>query len=94
MAKNYVDFTQAVTASLQHAEATSLREIIGLGRALGRVFSQDVICQKNLPSFNNSAMDGFAIKAEDAGKTLRIKEVVYAGDVKAASLSEGECTRS
>jgi len=91
MAKNYVDFNEAVTASLQNAEATSLREIIGLGRALGRVFSQDVICQKNLPSFNNSALDGFAIKAEDAGETLRIKEVVYAGDVKAPSLSKGEC---
>ncbi len=91
MAKNYVDFNEAVQSALTNAEATTLKEIIGLGKALGRVFSQDVICQKNLPSFNNSAMDGFAIKASDAGSTLRVKEVIYAGEVKEASLSEGEC---
>jgi len=62
-----------------------------LEKALGRVFSQDVTCQKNLPSFNNSAMDGFAIKASDAGSTLRVKEVIYAGEVKNASLADGEC---
>ncbi len=91
MAKNYVDFNEAVESALKHAERSTLNEIIGLEEALGRVFSQAVICQKNLPSFNNSAMDGFAVKAEDAGKTLKVKEVIYAGDVKEASLREGEC---
>jgi len=91
MAKNYVDFNEAVQSALTNAEGATLKEIIGLEKALGRVFSQDVTCQKNLPSFNNSAMDGFAIKASDAGSTLRVKEVIYAGEVKEASLSEGEC---
>ena len=91
MAKNYVDFNEAVQSALTNANAGTLKEIIGLEKALGRVFSQDVICQKNLPSFNNSAMDGFAIKASDAGLTLSVKEVIYAGEVKEASLSEGEC---
>ena len=91
MAKNYVDFNEAVESALANAEATTLKEILGLEKALGRVFSQDVICQKNLPSFNNSAMDGFAIKASDAGSTLRVKELIYAGEVKEASLGEGEC---
>ena len=36
-------------------------------------------------------MDGFAIKAADAGKTLKVNAVVYAGEVKKASLNEGEC---
>jgi molybdopterin molybdotransferase len=91
MAKNYVDFNEAVESSLQNAYGTTLKEIISLERALGRVFSQDVVCAKNLPSFNNSAMDGFAIKADDAGKTLKVSAVVYAGEVKEASLNEGEC---
>ena len=91
MAKNYVDFNEAVESALTNASAITLKEIIGLEKALGRVFSQDVICQKNLPSFNNSAMDGFAIKASDEGSTLRVKEIIYAGEVKEASLSEGEC---
>ena len=91
MAKNYVDFNEAVESSLQNAYGTTLKEIITIERALGRVFSRDVFCTKNLPSFNNSAMDGFAIKAADAGKTLKVNAVVYAGEVKEASLSEGEC---
>ncbi len=91
MAKNYVDFNNAVESSLQNAYGTMLKEIINIERALGRVFSQDVICTKNLPSFNNSAMDGFAIKAADAGKALKVNAVVYAGEVKEASLKEGEC---
>ena len=91
MAKNYVDFNEAVESSLQNAYSTTLKEIISIQRALGRVFSQNVICEKNLPSFNNSAMDGFAVKAEDAGKTLKVSEVIYAGEVKEASLQAGEC---
>jgi molybdopterin molybdotransferase len=91
MAKNYVNFNEAVSQAFQYAKQTSLTEIVGIDRALGRVFSQDILCQKNLPSFNNSAMDGFAVKAADAGKTLTIKEIVYAGDVQASTLKEGEC---
>ena len=91
MAKNYVDFNEAVESSLQNAFGTTLKEIVNIERALGRVFSQDVICVKNLPSFNNSAMDGFAIKAEDAGKILKVNAVIYAGEVKEAALEEGEC---
>jgi molybdopterin molybdotransferase len=91
MAKNYVDFSVAIESSLSNAKRTEKKEIIGVQEALGRVFASDVICQKNLPSFNNSAMDGFAIKAEDAGKTLKVKDTIYAGDVKEASLLKEEC---
>ncbi len=91
MAKNYVNFNEAVSQAFQYARKTSLTEIVGIDHALGRVFSQDILCQKNLPSFNNSAMDGFAVKAADAGKTLTIQEIVYAGDVQASTLKEGEC---
>jgi molybdopterin molybdotransferase len=91
MAKNYVDFNVAVENSLQNACVTALKEIIGIDRALGRVLSKDILCRKNLPSFNNSAMDGFAIKAADAGKILRVNAVIYAGDVKEPSLKDAEC---
>jgi len=91
MAKNYVEFQEAIEHSIANAKATVLTEIIGLDKALEKVFSQDVYCQKNLPSFNNSAMDGFAVKAEDAGKVLRVKEIIYAGGANDTSLNQGEC---
>jgi molybdopterin molybdotransferase len=91
MAKNYVDFQEAIESSMASAYKTTLTQIISIENALGRVFAQDIDSKKNLPSFNNSAMDGFAVNAEDAGNTLLVKESIYAGDAKELSLSSGEC---
>ena len=91
---NYLDFQTAIEKSLDLANASSFKEIISISSAIGRVLSKDIICVKNLPSFNNSAMDGFAIKFSDAGKRLKIKRVIFAGDKKEkveAKLEENEC---
>jgi len=77
---NFLDFDIAFDKSLELAKKTSTVEIVDLSQALGRVISKDIVCKKNLPSFNNSAMDGFAIKFEDAGKTLKINKIIFAGD--------------
>ncbi len=69
------------------------REFVTLTDALGRVLANEVITQKNLPSFDNSAMDGFAFKAQDAGKQLRVVRTIFAGDIPSPSLKEGECYR-
>lgn len=91
---NYLDFEIAQEKSLNLVNQTAYKEIISLNEAIGRVLSKDVICVKNLPAFNNSAMDGFAIKFSDAGKTLSINKVIFAGDKGAKvepSLKENEC---
>ena len=77
---NYLDFKNAITKSLDLVNSTQLSEMIPLNCAIGRVLSKDVICRKNLPAFDNSAMDGFAIRFCDAGKTLNIKKSIFAGD--------------
>ncbi len=90
----YLDFNEAVARSLELASCTTLKEIVPLEKAIGRVLAQDIKCIKNLPAFNNSAMDGFAIKIEDAGKTLNIKKTIFAGDKNEktkAVLQKGEC---
>jgi molybdopterin molybdotransferase len=91
MLKTYLDFNLASSQSLQTAVALNLKEIIGLDKALKRVLSSDVICVKNLPSFNNSAMDGFAIKAKDAGKELDVIKTIFAGENHEACLSKNQC---
>lgn len=91
---NYLDFEIAKKRSLDLVSAIAYKEIIPIKDAIGKVLSSDVLCVKNLPSFNNSAMDGFAIKYDDAGKTLSINKIIYAGDkgenVK-ESLRDNEC---
>lgn len=62
-----------------------------LDTALGRVIAEDIYAVKNLPSFDNSAMDGYAFRYEDSGKRVRVVKTVFAGDVSDAVLNEGEC---
>ncbi len=87
----YLDFKDALSLSLDIAETTAFREIVPIGNSITRVLAEDIYCLKNLPSFNNSAMDGFAIKASDAGKRLKVLRTILAGESVEASLKDGEC---
>lgn len=64
-------------------------EIVSLEASLGRILSNDVIAVHNLPAFNNSAMDGYAIKHADAGKEVIVGETIFAGDNSDSTVSEG-----
>jgi len=56
------------------------REIIPIENAVGRVLAKDYIASYDLPRFNNSAMDGFAIRVANSGEVVEVDGVVYAGD--------------
>jgi molybdopterin molybdotransferase len=56
-------------------------ETLALTSALSqRVVAADVHAAHDLPPFDNSAMDGFAVRAEDAGAELPIAGHSFAGD--------------
>lgn len=59
-------------------------ESVRLSNADGRVLAQDVIAQLNLPPFDNSAVDGFAVSFDDlkaGGETrLPVSRRIIAGD--------------
>jgi len=84
-------FDEALSVALDSTHAIENTETVLLGSALGRILASNIICQKNLPSFDNSAMDGFALRVEDAGKSLRIVATIFAGDRPEALLTEGTC---
>lgn len=93
---NYVDFSEACKSSLELCssieKSVEKSEIISSLDSLGRVLYKDIVCIKNLPSFDNSAMDGFACRIEDLGKFLKIKDSIFAGDKKELEeLKSGEC---
>lgn len=55
--------------------------VVPLHSALNRVLAEDIIARENLPRFDRSAVDGYAVRAEDTfeasqfkPKTLRITE--------------------
>jgi molybdopterin molybdotransferase len=56
-------------------------ETLPLSSALaGRVVAADVHAAHDLPPFDNSAMDGYAIRAQDAGEELPVAGESFAGD--------------
>lgn len=88
---NNLSFIDAYKKIIESVECTQSSEIVSLNESFGRVLSEDIIIQKNVPSFNNSALDGFAFKQEDAGKKLKIATTIFAGDRPRAILKKGEC---
>ena len=75
-------------------------EKVPLGEALGRVLAKDVASRDDVPGFDNSAMDGFALRAADtAGASaaapvrLRLAGESRAGAPYAGRLERGEAVR-
>jgi len=89
----YLDYKDAVKTGLDNVKVTQNVEYVPLENCIGRILSKDINCKKNMPSFNNSAMDGFAFKASDAGKKLKVISVIFAGDNSAIKIDNGECCK-
>jgi molybdopterin molybdotransferase len=70
-------------------------EQVPLKQSLGRILAKDVYSTIDLPPFQNSAMDGYALRAEDlrTASTLQVVGTAWAGQPYSAPLSSGECVR-
>jgi len=75
-------------------------EEVALGDALGRVLAEDVRAEVDVPGFDRSNMDGFAVRAQDtygAGKfkpkTLDCIETLYAETVPRRRITRGRCAQ-
>ena len=75
-------------------------ETVSLGQALGRVLAEDVISGVNNPPLDNSAMDGYALIAEDIAAAtpespvkLEVVEEIAAGYSAKGILKPGQAMR-
>lgn len=66
---------------------------VEIDRALGRVLAHDLAAAGDVPSFASSAMDGYAVLAGAAGRTLRVVDESRAGSPSSHHLREGEAIR-
>jgi molybdopterin molybdotransferase len=86
--------------SIDDARATLLAAVrplpateVAVGDALGLVLAEDVTAAHDVPSFANSAMDGYALRAAPAGSRLRVVGESRAGAPFASSVGPGEAVR-
>ncbi len=85
-----VDINQALELILKNTK-TKTTKIIPIEEALGYVLAKGIIATHALPAYDNSAMDGYAIKFEDKEAELKISGSIFAGDDFNKELKSGEC---
>lgn len=69
---------------------------VELSNALGLILADDVVSDIDVPPFDKSLMDGYAVRSADVSqvpKVLSVVEEVTAGRVPTKNLSAGEATR-
>lgn len=93
--------------SVEEAQESVLSKIEPLGRtrvsvenALGRVLAEDVVSPRSIPPWDNSAMDGYALRSADVAgasrespATLRVIEELQAGFEAQKTVGPGEAIR-
>ncbi|WP_145005782.1 molybdopterin molybdotransferase MoeA [Pseudomonas oryzihabitans] len=68
-------------------------ERVALGDADGRILASPLIADLDLPPWDNSAMDGYALRLDDwQGEPLRVSQRIFAGQAP-APLEPGTCAR-
>ena len=89
-----ISVKEAINLILENSKLLSTEKVF-LSEATGRVIAEDIVASYNIPPYNNSAMDGFALKYEDtkgAKKNSPVKLKIV-GTIAAGSLFEGEIKR-
>jgi len=78
-------------ALIEKDSFTFSSETIPIENGLGRVSAKEVVANIALPTFNNSAMDGYGLKGD--AKTYKVVGKILAGDAHSYELNEGECIK-
>ena len=75
-------------------------ERVSLLEALGRVIAEDVYASRDLPPYDNSGMDGYAVRHEDIQNAtsdhsirLEVVEDLPAGFIPSKTVEKGQATR-
>jgi molybdopterin molybdotransferase len=87
-------FEEARRIILDHARPLGTEVVPSLD-AVGRVLADDMVAPWDFPAWNNSAMDGYAVRAEDAGPGVRLRLSAYipAGSPGAEPLVPGTAAK-
>lgn len=91
---------QAQDQILAAIQPLANNEVVPLSDALGRILARRVLSPLDVPPFDNSAMDGYAVRAADVANadsatpiSLRVIGRVAAGEAFPGEVSAGTCVR-
>lgn len=76
---------------IQNSISKMEQENIQVINSLGRIISSDIYSAIDFPSFDKSAMDGYAYNSSDDVSFLQIIETIAAGYTPKRKINKGEC---
>ena len=92
----YLPLQEAIDLSLEH-KLSSLAEHVPLDEAHQRILAEDLRSTVNDPPFDNSAMDGFAVRYEDTQQAPSTLQIIATSQAAAGNqdltLSSGQAVR-
>ena len=86
---------QALDALVRSVTPIDSMESIAVGDAAGRILAEDLSSAVDLPAFDNSAMDGYALRIDDLKPGHWLHEIgrAYAGHPYCGRVETGTCVR-
>lgn len=90
-----LSLSEALAKMLASLPTPCETETISLADAANRVLAEDIFSPINVPHFNNSAMDGYAVRLQDIkeNQALEIEGKAFAGKPFEGEISDGCCVR-
>ncbi|MEG9481721.1 molybdopterin molybdotransferase MoeA [Mannheimia sp. HC-2023] len=86
---------EALENMLSRLPTPTMIEYLPLNECANRVLAEDISSPINVPNFDNSAMDGYAVRIADLEQnlTLKVAGKAFAGNPFSGELQAGECVR-
>lgn len=75
------------------SDITLEKEKIPIVEATDRILAEDILSKTDIPPFDNSAMDGYAINSVDDSLIFEVIETIPAGHVPVKKLQKGTCSK-
>jgi molybdopterin molybdotransferase len=66
---------------------------ITLSECLGLVLAENIYAAIDVPTFDNSAMDGYAMNFDDNNRTWGVSNIIQAGDTSEINIGRGQAAR-
>lgn len=97
---NVVNSEQAQQIISSHLPVFNCIETVSLSACIGRISARNVFSTENVPAFDRSVVDGFAVKASDTfgcsqslPSVLRLTDEVIMGNAAYTVLDKGTCQK-
>lgn len=87
-----LDYHLALNSLLETHQPLAGEEAVALLQLNQRVLARDVPVEYDVPAFDNSAMDGYAVNGNDCGQ-WQVVQRITAGDTAGGALQHGQAAR-